>query len=151
MQQPTVCPLGSRALGSQTWLRKIDARSCVEWLITEYIDATSCADFVKPCLASQSFWARRTNWIVALLVGALQLASQNKASNSVDLYLRWMNSYMSTLLFASFWDVIMKGTKQQWLTFSGIWPDGVYPKQQRRRVFIHHHSNNNNNLTLLQI
>ena len=30
MQQSTVCPLGSRALRSQTWLCKIDARRCVE-------------------------------------------------------------------------------------------------------------------------
>ena len=59
--QSTICPSGSRALRSQTWLRKIDARSCVEWLITDYIDAISCVDFAKPCLASQSSWARRAN------------------------------------------------------------------------------------------
>ena len=28
-------------------------------LMTEYLDATSCVDFAKPCLASQSCWARR--------------------------------------------------------------------------------------------
>ena len=61
VQQSTICPSGSRALRSQTWLRKIDARSCVEWLITDYIDAISCVDFAKPCLASQSSWARRAN------------------------------------------------------------------------------------------
>jgi len=61
VQQSTFCPTGSEALRSQTWLRKIDARSCVEWLITDYIDAISCVDFAKPCLASQSSWARRAN------------------------------------------------------------------------------------------
>ena len=59
VQQSTICPSGSRALRSQTWLRKIDLRNCVEWLITEYIDAISCVDFAKPCLASQSSSARR--------------------------------------------------------------------------------------------
>ena len=38
VQQSTSCPSGSTALRSQTWLRKIDARSCVELVITEYID-----------------------------------------------------------------------------------------------------------------
>ena len=61
VQQSIICPSGSRALRSQTWFRKIDARSCVEGLITEYIDAISCVDFVKPCLALQSSWARRAN------------------------------------------------------------------------------------------
>ena len=54
VQQSTICPTGSEALRSQTWLRKIDARSCVEWLITEYIDATSFVDFAKSYPASQS-------------------------------------------------------------------------------------------------
>ena len=30
-------------------------------LITEYIDATSCVNFAKPCLASRSSWVRRAN------------------------------------------------------------------------------------------
>ena len=47
VQQSTACPSGSRALRSQTWLRKIDARNCVEWAITEYLKATSCVDFAK--------------------------------------------------------------------------------------------------------
>ena len=29
-QQSTICPSGSGALRSQTWLRKIDARNCVD-------------------------------------------------------------------------------------------------------------------------
>ena len=44
------------------------ARTC-EWilrihhiLLVEYIDATSCVDFTKPCLASQSSCARRANY-----------------------------------------------------------------------------------------
>ena len=61
VQQSTVCPSGSEALRSQTWLCKIDARNCVEWVITEYLNVISCVDFAKPCLASQSSWARRAN------------------------------------------------------------------------------------------
>ena len=50
VQQSTDCPTGSRALWSQTWLRKIDARNCVD-IITYRTNR----------LASQSFWARRAN------------------------------------------------------------------------------------------
>ena len=42
VQQSTVCPTSLEALRSQTWLRKIDARNCVVWLITKYINTTSC-------------------------------------------------------------------------------------------------------------
>ena len=55
MQQSTICPSVSRALRSHTWLCKnVDA-------VIEPFDAISCVDFAKPCLASQSSWARRAN------------------------------------------------------------------------------------------
>ena len=54
VQQSTICPAGSGALRSQTWLRKIDARSCVDIISYQLLDATSWVDFTKPCLAWQS-------------------------------------------------------------------------------------------------
>ena len=53
-QHSTICPSGSGALRSQTWLRKIDARYCVDIMSCQPLDATSCVDFAKQCLASQS-------------------------------------------------------------------------------------------------
>ena len=50
--QSTNCPSVSRALRSQTWLRKVDARSCVELLDRWKIDATSYVDYAKPYLPS---------------------------------------------------------------------------------------------------
>ena len=61
VQQSTICPTGSGALRSQTWLRKIDARNCVDVFSYQPLDATFSVDFEKPCLASQSSWTRRAN------------------------------------------------------------------------------------------
>ena len=56
-------PFGLKSFAKpDVWLREIDARSCVEWLITDYIDATSFVDFAKSYPASQSSWARRANY-----------------------------------------------------------------------------------------
>jgi len=40
VQQFTICPTGSGVLQSQTWLRKIDTRSCVDIFSSHILDAT---------------------------------------------------------------------------------------------------------------
>jgi len=55
VQQSTICPSGLEALQSRTWLRKMTQEIASIYLHIEPNDATSCADFAKPCLASQSF------------------------------------------------------------------------------------------------
>ena len=53
VQQSTICPSGSGALRSQAWLRKINARNCFNTISYQPLDATSCVDFAKLCLALQ--------------------------------------------------------------------------------------------------
>ena len=76
VQQSTICPSGSRALRSQTWLRKIDARSCID--SSSY--QTTRRNFLRRFCEAMSGFAKLLSpwsklWFVALLVGALQLIS----------------------------------------------------------------------------
>ena len=59
VQQSAICPLGSRALRSQTWLRKTDARNCIEIFSYRTNRRNFLRHLAKPCLASQSSRARR--------------------------------------------------------------------------------------------
>ena len=67
-------PSGLMALRSQTWLRKIDARSCIE-LVDNLMYRR---DFLRWFCEAMSGFAKINSqkgemWIVALLVGALQM------------------------------------------------------------------------------
>jgi len=61
--------------GLESFAKPDIARSCVKWLITEYINAISCVDFAKPCLAgfAKLLSLKGKLWIVAILVGALHV------------------------------------------------------------------------------
>jgi len=82
VQQSAVCPLGSRASRSQTWLREIDARSCVE-LVDNWIFRRN---FLRLFCEAIPGFAKLLSpegklWIFALLVRALQIATMLLISN----------------------------------------------------------------------
>ena len=93
MKQSTVCPSGLWALQSQTCLCQIDARSNVDLTVIKPFDASSCVDFAKLFMygLAKLLSLKGKLWIVALLLGALQLyrCSQNIAwrtpSNSFNI------------------------------------------------------------------
>ena len=131
MQQSTICPSGSRTLRSQTWLRKIDARNCIDIFNDQPLDAISCVDFAKPCLASQNSWARRANcWLLHYCLKPFNLpfrlrsfakpdiASQNMRwfiqlyqNNRCNL-LRWYHVWLC--IVDSFWDIANLKLKLFW-------------------------------------
>ena len=79
VQQSTDCPTGSRALWSQTWLRKIDARNCIE----TFSYRTNRRNFLRRFCEAMSGFAKLLSpkgklRIVALLVGALQFLYSKK-------------------------------------------------------------------------
>ena len=79
VRQSTICPTGSGALRSQTWLCEIDARSCVEL----FRSANQRNFLGRFCEAMSGFvkllspWGKF--WIVVLLLGALKVDSRLEA------------------------------------------------------------------------
>ena len=85
VQQSTVFPSSRRALRSQTWLRKIDARSCAD--LFSY--RTNRRNFLHRFFEAMSGFAKLLSlkgklWIIALLFGSLLIMTV-KSSNHLML------------------------------------------------------------------
>ena len=74
VQQSTICPTGSRALWSQIWLRKIDARNCVDIFSYRTNRRNRFASFCEAMFGFAKLLSPKDKlWIVALLLGALHI------------------------------------------------------------------------------
>ena len=130
VQQSTSCPSGSTALQSQTWLRKINARSCVEI----YSYQTTRRNFLRRFCEAMSGFAKPLSpqgklWIVALLVGALQIYFRVKFEDVGSI------SYLNCMVF---YPVLYHSASQTIISLCSAWfnPENMLSLENKLKSLI---------------